>query len=124
MTLQSLSKMTWANPVSLSMISRWVSTRRSGWVYLFQTAQQAARAAVDELGVATPLIVLAGQLMHPESAGLALASCLDPFHDRLFEHLPSKVGDGPMLTTGDSQEEAQIFADQWLATLRAASEEA
>ena len=86
------------------------------------TGQQALRSAVDELGLATVVIGLAGQLIHPKQIARALVTCLSPPFDGLYEHLATIVRDSPPLMTGGDTAAAEAFMVRWLATIRAVSD--
>lgn len=84
--------------------------------------QQALRSAVDEFGLATVLIGLAGQLIHPKHLAAALEACLSPLFDGLYEHLAAVVRNAPPLMTDGDTATAEGFMTQWLAAIRAISD--
>lgn len=85
----------------------------------------ALRAKIDELGMAPTLMNLARQVMQPQRAASAIASCLDSTYAALYKSLSELVAAGPPLLhqAGDDGHNPERYMATWLSSIREISKQ-
>jgi hypothetical protein len=85
----------------------------------------ALRAKIDELGMAPTLMNLARQVMQPQRAASAIATCLDSTYAALYKSLSELVAAGPPLLhqAGDDGHNPERHMATWLSSIREISKQ-
>jgi hypothetical protein len=80
----------------------------------------ALRVGVSELGAGPVLVNLARQVLQPADIACAIASCLNPAYEALYQSLSDLVTAGPQLLhpAGDDQHNPEAFMEAWLSSIR------
>jgi hypothetical protein len=88
-------------------------------------ALAALRARINELGMAPTLMNLARQVMQPQRAAFAIATCLDSTYAALYKSLSELVAAGPPLLhqAGDDGHDPERYMATWLSSIREISKQ-
>jgi len=85
----------------------------------------ALRARINELGMAPTLMNLARQVMQPQRAAFAIATCLDSTYAAVYTSLSELVAAGPPLLhqAGDDGHDPERYMATWLSSIREISKQ-